>query len=124
MERIEAWLDGPSVASSLKIVLGLLTALFSSEGLTGLFVLVIAQLGLIYVLATRKMRRFEKEAQRLAQFAIESLETRLDRVVHRVRTERQESLELIQDGINRLTELSSEFAAGNQPRVSGIQDQP
>lgn len=118
MERIEAWLDGPGLSSSIKIVLALLTALFTSEGLIGLLVLAICQIILLYALASGRIRRIEKDSRQLAQSAMEYLETCLDSVVTRVREERRESIMRVQEGIDRLNALSSEFSAPRSSRRS------
>ena len=116
LKRVEAWLDYPSFTGGLKIVIGLLTSLFSSEGLIGLLVLAICQLVIIYALASGRIRKIEKDARRLARSAMEYLEACLDSVVRNVRNERQESIVRVQEGIDQLTALSSRFSASSTSR--------
>jgi hypothetical protein len=106
---VEAWLEHPSLAGGLKIFLGFLTALFSSDGLTGLTVLLICQLFLIFYLAARRIKKVDKEARRLATSAMRDLDTGLDAAVRRIRQKRSEFAQRIQEGIEHLNALNSDF---------------
>ena len=106
---IEAWLEHPSLAGGLKIFVGFLTALFSSDGLTGLTVLLICQLFLIFYLGAKRIKKIDKEARSLAVSAMRDLDTSLDAAVRRIRQQRSEFAQRIQEGIDHLSALNSAF---------------
>jgi hypothetical protein len=106
---IEAWLEHPSLAGGLKIFVGFLTALFSSDGLTGLTVLLICQLFLIFYLGAKRIKKLEKEARSLAVSAMRDLDTSLDAAVRRIRQQRSEFAQRIEEGIDHLSALNSAF---------------
>jgi len=106
---VEAWLEHPSFAGGLKIVLGFVTSLFSSDGLIGLVVLLICQLFLIFYLAAKRIRKIEKDARTLAVSAIRDLGECLDAATHQMREERKAALQRIQESIDHLNALSSTF---------------
>lgn len=106
---IEAWLEHPSLTGGLKIFLGFLTALFSSDGLTGLTVLLICQLFLILYMGARRIKKIDKEARRLAMSAMRDLDTSLDAAARRIRQQRSEFAQRIQEGIDHLSALNSAF---------------
>jgi hypothetical protein len=106
---IEAWLDHPSLTGGLKIILGFLTALFSSDGLTGLTVLLICELFLVFYLAARRIKRIERHARTLAASAIKDLDGSFDAATHRLGEKRRETVQRIHDGIDRLNTLNTTF---------------
>jgi GTP-binding protein EngB required for normal cell division len=106
---IEAWLDHPSLTGGLKILVGFLTSLFSSDGLTGLTVLLICELFLVFYLAARRIKRIEKYARGLAASAIKDLDGRFDAATHRLGEKRRETVQRIQEGIDHLNSLSATF---------------
>jgi hypothetical protein len=106
-ERIEAWVDSGSFKGFIKIITGLLTSLFSVEGLVGLSVLAICEVMLIYWLSVRRIRKTEREAESLSRSAINHLTRGLDRAVDQIRDERQRSLERVHGGLDRFKGLRS-----------------
>ncbi len=106
---VEAWLDHPSFHGGLKILVGFLTSLFSSDGLTGLLVLLICDLFLIFYLAAKRMKNIERDARNFALSAIKNLNDNLDAATRRRKEEKRETLQRIQKGIDHLTALSSMF---------------
>ena len=109
LERIEAWLDAPSLAGALKVFLALFTALFSSEGLTGLLVMAICQIILVYYLAAGRIRKLEKDSRNLAESALTYLNAKVNSGVAKIEARRKRSIAHMQDGITKLTALTSEF---------------
>jgi len=99
--RIEAWMDQPTIAAALKLILSLLIALFSSDGLAALVTLLIFELLLTLYLAGRRRKKLQKSARKLVRSAVGSLAERLDSVIGEVEAERQRRLELVQAGIGR-----------------------
>ncbi|MGO9571109.1 MAG: GTPase [Desulfomonilaceae bacterium] len=106
---IEGWLEHPSLAGALKILVGFLTALFSSDGLTGLTVLLICQLFLIFYLAAKRIKKIEKDARSLAMSAMRDFDTSLDAAALQIRQKRREFALQIQEGIDHLNALNSAF---------------
>lgn len=114
---IEGWLEHPSLAGALKILVGFLTALFSSDGLTGLTVLLICQLFLIFYLAAKRIKKIEKDARSLAVSAMQDFDTSLDAAALQIRQKRREFALQIQEGIDHLNALNTAFdgmIAGHQ----------
>ncbi|MDQ7781973.1 MAG: GTPase [Desulfomonilaceae bacterium] len=114
--RIEAWFESPSLSGAFTMMLALISSLFSSEGLTGLLVLAICQIFLVYVLAGRRIRKLEKDAGILAESAVRHLDSRLDAVVAKVEDQRRRSIAHMQEGIRTLSALTSEFPTVDSPR--------
>lgn len=106
---IDAWLQHPSVAGGLKIVIAFLASLFSSDGLTGLTVLLICQLFLIFYLAAKRIKKLEKLARSLASSAIQDLSNSLDASSRQVEEKRREYAQRIEEGIDHLNALNSSF---------------
>lgn len=106
---IEAWLEHPSFTGGLKILVAFLTSLFGSDGLTGLTVLLICELFLVFYLAARRIKKIEKHAHRLAASAIRDLDDSFDAAAHRVGQKRRESVQRIQEGIDQLNVLNTTF---------------
>ena len=115
---IDAWLQHPSLAGGLNIVVGFLTSLFSSDGLTGLTVLLICQLFLIFYLAAKRIKRIEKVAKSLAMSAILDLSDSFDAATRQVQEKRREFSQRIQEGIDHLNALNSTFDSIVADRLS------
>lgn len=107
LSRIEAWLDAPSLAGVFKILVAVISSLFGSEGLIGLIVLGICELFVAYWLAVRRVRKIERESEKLSQRATEHLDRTLDSIVERVREERTDHLNRMKRGLDRWNALKS-----------------
>jgi hypothetical protein len=117
--RLEAWIDQPSISGGLNMIVALLSSLFSSEGLTGLAVLLICELLLIWYLASARLKRMRKDARRLAASAIRYLDESIKSAEDRAREAREETVQRIEEGINRLADLEQAFTPGHtRPRVT------
>lgn len=106
LPRIDAWIDNPTMTGALKILVGVLSSLFGSEGLVGLVVLGISQIFLAYWLAARRVRKIEKESGKLSRWAIDHLRRTLDSVARQAREERRACLSHIKQGIDRWNTLT------------------
>jgi ribosome biogenesis GTPase A len=109
LATIEAWLEHPSFTGGFKILAGFLTALFSSEGLTGLTVLLICELFLVFYLAARRIKKIDKHARSLAASAIRDLDGSFDAAAHLIGEKSRETVQRIQEGIDHLNALSATF---------------
>ncbi|MEJ2716439.1 MAG: 50S ribosome-binding GTPase [Deltaproteobacteria bacterium] len=117
--RLEAWVDQPSVSGGLNLILALLSSLFSSEGLTGLAVLLICEVLLIWYLASMRLKKMRKDSRRLAASAIRYLDESVKSAEDRAREAREETVRRIEDGINRLADLEQAFTSTRtRPRVA------
>ena len=105
-EAIREWIDHPSLANSLTIALGFLTALFGSDGLIGLAVLIIFEILLIWWLAARRLRKIERLAQTIADSAFNYLEASFDSVFHRIQESRITAMKRIEEGLEKLDALT------------------
>jgi len=119
-ERIEAWLSQGGITGLVKILVGVLTSLFSVEGLVGLTVLGLCQVLLVWRMAMRRIRKTEREAERLAGGSINQLNQRMDDAVNRIGLQRQQSIEQVRRGLDRFRDLKSSIltadtAATNSP---------
>jgi GTP-binding protein EngB required for normal cell division len=106
---VEAWAQHPSFTGGLKILVSFLTALFGSEGLTGLTVLLICELFLLLYLAARRIKKIEKHARSLAESAIRDLNANFDAAARLIGQKRRETAERIQEGIDHLNALRATF---------------
>ncbi len=111
-EIVEAWLNQPTVSGAVKMALGFLTALFGWEGLIALVALLIFQVILACFLAARRIRKIEKDARRLARYAVNRLDESLDVAERRVQESRKNEIQRIRQGIDRLNAIRKSFAAG------------
>ncbi len=113
--RVEAWWNHPTVWGAVGMVVVFLTSLFSAEGLIGLCVLLICEALLSYYLAARRMKKREREAELLAHSAISRINDGLKSLADRARQAREQTVNRIEEGINKLNELESIFksAEGN-----------
>ncbi|MFH1112581.1 MAG: GTPase [Pseudomonadota bacterium] len=114
LERLEACLDSPSLACTLKLFFALFTTLFSSEGLTGLLVMAICQVIIVYFLAAGRIRKLEKDSRNLADSAMTHLNARLDSVAAKIEAQRKRSIAHMQEGIAALTALNAEFLSADR----------
>jgi len=106
MEAIRGWIDHPSLANSLTIALGFLTALFGSEGLIGLVVLIIFETLLIWWLAARRLRKIERLAKMIANSAFNYLEASFDSLFQRIRGSRATAMKRIEESLEKLEALT------------------
>ena len=106
MESIRGWIDHPSLANSLKIALGFLTALFGSDGLIGLVVLIIFELLLIWWLAARRLKKIERLSKAIADSAFSYLEASFDSVFQRIRGSRAAAMKRVEGGLEKLEALT------------------
>ncbi len=107
--NVQAWLEMPSIRGALKLMLTFLMSLFGSEALAGITVLIIFQLLLIWFLASGRIRKLERQSRRLARSAVHLLETGLKSAAEQIRTDRLNTIERVQDGVNRLNQLTAAF---------------
>ena len=107
MEAIGGWIDHPSLANSLAIALGFLTALFGSDGLIGLAVLIIFETLLIWWLAARRLRKIDRLAKTIADSAFNYLEASFDSVFQRIRESRATAMKRIEESLEKLEALDS-----------------
>ncbi len=105
MEAIRGWIDHPSLANSLAIALGFLTALFGSDGLIGLAVLLIFETLLIWWLAARRLRKIDRLAKTIADSAFNYLEASFDSVFQRIRESRATAMKRIEESLEKLEAL-------------------
>ena len=108
-DRVWGWLEYPTISGFSVIMLSVCTSLFSSEGLTGIAVLLVLQILLTYRLAARRIRRIEKVSRKVARSAITNLEVGLDSVACRIQEDGKSAMRNIQDGIDRLENLNRIF---------------
>lgn len=106
MEAIRGWIDHPSLANSLKIALGFLTALFGSEGLIGLVVLIIFETLLVWWLAARRLRKIDRLAKTIADSAFNYLEASFDVAFQRIRGSRTTAMKRIEESLEKLEALT------------------
>ena len=113
VSRIESWVNNPTVSGLMSIVITILSSLFSSEGLVGLLVLGICQLFLAYWLAVRRVRKIEREAEKIARWATEYLERSLTGAIREIRDDAQNRVLRIRQGLDRWNELISSLGRGD-----------
>ncbi len=87
-DSVAAWLDRPTLEGGLRIAMLFFTSLFGSEGLVGLVVLAMCELIIIWYLASARIKKLEKLADKLAASGIAHLQSGLDSVFDRLREER------------------------------------
>lgn len=109
LPRMESWWDQPTVWGALGMIVAFLTSLFSADGLVGLCVLLICELLLAWFLASRRIRKIERQADGLAESAIAHMAQGLKAVAEQARAARQQTVHGIEEGINRLDTLESAF---------------
>jgi len=107
--RIEWWMDHPSLAGALKLVLALLTSLFSADGLAGLVALLIFEVLLTFYMAARRRKKLQRQAANIAHAAVSYLQESLDSAIRKVEAQRRERLELVRGGIDRWKSLTEGF---------------
>jgi len=108
-QRLETWLDHPSPWGLGKLVVSVLTGLFSSEGLTGLLVLLVFEAILVYFLASRRIRKIEGQCQALARTAISDLETGLDAAMDEIKASRNRVLATMEASLRQFERIHSRF---------------
>lgn len=105
-EAIRELIDHPSMANSITIALGFLTALFGSDGLIGVAVLIIFEILLIWWLAARRLKKIERLALAIADSAFNYLEASFDSVFQRIREGRVTAMKRIEEGLEKLDALT------------------
>ena len=105
-EAIREWIDHPSLANSVTIALGFLTALFGSDGLIGVAVLIIFEILLIWWLAARRLRKIERLAHTIADSAFNYLEASFDSVFQRIQESRITAMKRIEESLEKLDALT------------------
>jgi GTP-binding protein EngB required for normal cell division len=114
-DRVNMWFDHPTVEGALKIAITFLTSLFGAEGLIGLAVLTICELLVIWYLASSRNKKLDKLAGNLAASGIAYLEAGLDAAFIRIREERAQVAEQMQNGIDQLKAINAELRSGGRP---------
>jgi GTP-binding protein EngB required for normal cell division len=102
-----AFWDHPDIFNGVKLVLSFLTSIFSSDGLTGLIALMIWEIALILYLAAARVRKIERTSRNLARFGINQLNTGLLSTAQMIRSEREDVLLSIEQGLGRLSALTA-----------------
>lgn len=110
LQRIEIWLDAPNVSGLFSIILAIATSLFSSEGLIGLVVLLIVEILLIHWLATRRIRKIEREAKTLAGAVMNDLQEKLEQANGRILENRERIVNGMRLGLTVLEDLKKTFS--------------
>lgn len=121
-QRVEAWVNDPTISGALTMLLALLTSLFGAEGLIGLVVFLICESILIVILGARRMGKLERDAAKLARSALSGLEDSLDAVCTRIQIQRRDTLEKISRDINRLNKLTSAFGSVDLAGSSAVSE--
>jgi len=116
-DRVEAWIDTPSLAGALKLVFSVITALFGSEGLIGLTAFLICETLLILYVAARRNARIRKTAGRLAGEATGFVDAAIGSAGRTIEADRLETIRAVGRGVENLSGLASRF--GLQARPSG-----
>jgi hypothetical protein len=111
--RVESWWNHPTIGGAVGMILAFLTTLFSAEGLAGLCVLLICEALLSYYLAARRMGKMEREAHQLADSSIARIQGALKLVADRARAAREQTVNRIEEGINRLEALESSLKSAD-----------
>jgi hypothetical protein len=73
--------------------------------------LLIFQVILSFFLAARRIRKTEKDARRLARYAVNRIDECLDVASRRIKENRNSQIQRIQQGIDRLNTIRNSFAA-------------
>lgn len=111
--RVESWWNHPTVGGLVGMILSFLTSLFGAEGLIGLCVLLICEALISYYLAARRMGKMEREARQIADSAVARISEGLKSVADRARAAREQTVNRIEEGINRLEALESTFKSAD-----------
>ncbi|MEW6349140.1 MAG: GTPase [Thermodesulfobacteriota bacterium] len=104
-----SWLDAPTWLGLLKVAVLFGASLFGFEVLAAVLVLLVAEAGLALLLASRRVRRLERQASTLADHAIGEMRHALGRTVKRVKDERKEVLDAARAGLLRALDLERRF---------------
>jgi hypothetical protein len=106
-DNMGRWVAHPGLSGALLMTVSGLTALFGSEGLIGLTVLLLCELLLIWYLGSRRLKETEKIALEVVRHAVEQLQQRLDSAFRSVETERTEMLQHLEEGLERLSAVNA-----------------
>jgi putative protein kinase ArgK-like GTPase of G3E family len=106
-DAFAAWWAHPSASGGLGLGIRMLTSLFGTEGLVGLVVLLICEVGVIWYLAARRLKRLHREADMLTRDAVAQVQTCWDKVLREIAENRTQAVRKIQEGLNELEALNS-----------------
>lgn len=109
LNRVEAWLNSPSVGGALGLALSVLTSLFGSEGLVGLIALLICEILLVLYIAARRNTAIRKMAHQLSREGIAYVDAATDAAARTVQAERLETIRKVGQGVENLNNLASRF---------------
>ncbi len=104
-----SWLDAPTWLGLLKVAVLFGASLFGFEALTAVAVLMVAEAGLALLLASRRLRKLERQTASVADRAIRDMQDSLGQAVKRFRHARKQALEAARAGLRRALELESVF---------------
>jgi hypothetical protein len=121
-ENVARWLEHPSLSGAALMAVSCLTSLFGSEGLIGLAALLLCELILIGYLGSRRLRKIEKMAGEVVRGAVRHLRRRLDSAFQSVERERTETLQRIEEALERLNAINS--ALMSRPAWRNVQIPP
>ena len=103
---IKEWIDHPTMSNTLTIGLSFLTALFGSEGLIGLAVLIIMEIVFVWLFAGRRLIKIKMLSEKVANSAYDYLETSFDSVFLRIQENRLAAMRRIEEGLEKLDALT------------------
>ncbi len=106
-DHVGRWLEHPSLSTALMMMVSCLTSLFGSEGLIGLTALLLCEGSLIWYLGSRRLKKIDKMSRWKANDAVKLLKRRLDAVCESVQNQRTETLERIEEGLERLDAINA-----------------
>ena len=85
-----------------------------------LLAMLIFQAILSFFLAARRIRKMEKDARRLARYAVNRIDECLDVASRRIKESRNSQIQSIRHGIDRLNAIRHSFAPGNPEGPASI----
>jgi GTP-binding protein EngB required for normal cell division len=110
-DHVGRWLEHPSLSTAFMMAVSCLTSFFGSEGLIGLTALLLCEALLIWYLGSKRLKKIDKMAREVTREAVTQLQRRLDAVFESVETERTETLQRIEEGLERLGSINSAVLA-------------
>ena len=121
-ENVGRWLEHPSVTGAALMAISCLTSFFGSDGLIGLAALLLCELFLIGYLGSRRLKRIEKIAREVVRGAVKHLRRRLDSAFQSVERERAETLQRIEEALERLNAINA--AVSSRPTWRNVEIVP
>ena len=106
-ETVGNWLDGPSWFGAVGMTITCLTSLFGAQGLIGLAALVLCELALIGYLGSRRLKKIDKMAKEVVRGAVRQLRRRLDSAFQSVERERAETLQRIEEALEKFDSINA-----------------